>query len=65
MKQFSVLLLALLGVIVVAAGTLDLLKEAQVLTLNFNLFRPVLVMVLGLWIVVCAVECTRDRKPEQ
>jgi len=64
MKQFSVLLLVVLGVIVVAAGTLDLLRETQVLTFSFSVFSPLLIVVLGLWIVACAVECRKAWKTE-
>lgn len=59
MRRFSVLLLVFLGIIVVAAGTVELLRETQVLTFSLNLFGPLLVVVLGFWIVACAVECRR------
>ena len=65
MKRFSVFLLVFLGAIVVAAGMLELLREAQVLMFNFDAFSPLLIVVLGLWIVSCAVECSRGWKSEQ
>jgi hypothetical protein len=65
MKQFSLVLLVLLGAIIVAAGTLDLLRVAKVLAFSFNLFSPLLIVVLGLWIVACAYECRRWWKSEQ
>ncbi len=57
MRKFSVLLLVLLGIIIIAAGTLEVLREADVLTLSLRVFAPLLVVVLGLWIVACASEC--------
>ncbi len=65
LRRFSVLLLVLLGVVVVVAGVLDLLREAQVLAFSFTGFGSVLIVVLGLWIVACAVECRRALASEQ
>lgn len=59
MRQFSVLLLVALGVIVVFAGVVALLEETQLLTIGLNFFGPLLILVLGLWIVACAIECRR------
>ena|GEM_PF-6413308 len=65
MRRFSVLLLVMLGAVVVIAGVLDLLREAQVLTFSFTGFGSVLIIVLGLWIVACAIECRRSLVREQ
>ncbi len=63
--RYSVLLLVLLGAVVVVAGLLDLLREAQVLIFSFAGFGAVLIVILGLWIVTCAVECRRALAKEQ
>ena len=65
MGRFSVLLLVLLGVVVVAAGLLDLLREAQILVFSFTGLGSVLIVLLGIWIVVCAVECKHSLEQEQ
>jgi hypothetical protein len=56
-KNFSVWLLVVLGFIVVAAGTVDLLKETGLLSLSVNFFGPILIVAVGLSITACAVEC--------
>jgi hypothetical protein len=50
-EQFSVLMLVILGAIIVVAGTLDLLRETQVLTFSFTGLGSLPIVVLGLWIV--------------
>ncbi len=57
MRKYSVILLVLLGLLVVVAGTLELLREASVLILSFKFFGGLLIIILGLWVVACAIEC--------
>ncbi len=57
MRKYSLVLVLLLGAIVIVAGALEFLREAGVLTFSLRLFGPVLLVVLGLWVVACAVEC--------
>jgi len=59
MTNYSVLLLALLGVVVVAAGGGELAREAGALTAGLNVFGSVLIILLGLWMVTCAIECRK------
>ncbi len=65
MRRFSVFLLVLLGAIIIVAGTVELLRQVQFLTFSLNVFGPVLILVLGLWIIACAVECRRILRVEQ
>ena len=57
--KYNVLLLALLGVVVVAAGAVEVAREAGVLIVGLNVFGSVLIVLLGLWIVTCAIECRK------
>jgi hypothetical protein len=57
MRKYSVVLLVLLGAIVVVAGSVELLRESGVITFSLKLFAPLLIVVLGLWVMACAVEC--------
>ena len=59
MAKYSVLFLALLGIVVVAAGAVELIKESGVLMVGLDVFGSVLIVLLGLWIVACAIECRR------
>ncbi len=57
LRRYSVILLVLLGFIVIAAGAVDILMEVGFLTSGLHIFGGLLVVVVGLWITVCAVEC--------
>ncbi len=59
MKRYGVVLLVLIGLLVVAAGTVELLREAGVITLELDVFGSILIVMLGLWITACALECRR------
>jgi hypothetical protein len=50
MRKYSVILLVLLGAIVVAAGSVELLREAGAITFSLKLFAPLLIVILGLWL---------------
>jgi len=57
MAKYGVLLLALLGVVVVAAGVVELIKEAGLLTVGLDVVGSALIVLLGIWIMACAIEC--------
>ena len=59
MTKHNVPLLALLGVVVVVAGVGELAREAGFLTVGLNVFGSVLIVLLGIWIVSCAIECRK------
>jgi hypothetical protein len=56
-RKYSMILLLFLGAIVVTAGALEMLREAEVLTFSLRIFAPLLLIVFGLWIAACAIEC--------
>jgi len=58
-RRYSVLLLVLLGLIVVATGALSLLRETGVFVGGLGVFSALVVVVLGLWIMTCSVECRK------
>jgi hypothetical protein len=57
MRKYSLTLLVLLGALLAVAGTLEFLREVEIVNLSLKTFGGVLVVVLGLWVIVCAVEC--------
>ena len=66
MRKASLLLEVLLGAIMVAAGVFGLLRKPEVLYGGLDFFGAVFIIVPGLWIFACNVECRRgyneDRK---
>jgi hypothetical protein len=59
MRKYSLLLFVALGLIIIAAGAIDLLNEAGVFTLRLDIFGSLLIVLVGLWITACAIECRR------
>ena len=59
MIRYSVLLLAFLGIVIMAAGAVELIRQAGVLTVDLDVFGSMLIVLLGLWIVTCAIECRK------
>ena len=57
MRKYSAILLVLLGAVIIVAGAVGILKETNVLSVNSDVFGPVLFFVVGVWIVACALEC--------
>jgi hypothetical protein len=57
MRRYSVFVLLLLGVVVIAAGSFELLRETGVFTGGLDIFGSLLIVVLGLWIITCGIEC--------
>jgi hypothetical protein len=59
MRRYSILLLVALGLVIIAAGAIDLLNEAGVFALRLDIFGSLLIVLVGLWITACAIECRR------
>lgn len=59
-RRYSVILLVLLGFVIVMAGAFDLLREAGVFGGGLDFFGSLLIVVVGLWVITCGVECRRD-----
>jgi len=56
LRKYSAILLVLLGAVIIVAGAVGTLKETNVLSVNLDVFGPVLFVVVGVWIVGCALE---------
>lgn len=65
MRRYSVLLLVVLGIIIIAAGIVDLLNEAGMFNVELHIFGPLLIIAVGLWMLACVFECKLqyDDKP--
>jgi len=64
MRKYSVALLVLLGIVVIIAGAVELVRETGVLAIRLDILGSVLIVMLGLWIVACAFECKRSTLKE-
>jgi hypothetical protein len=60
MRKIAFYLLAALGAIVVIAGAMEFLRETEIVTFSFKAFAPAFVVVLGLWVMACAIECRNN-----
>ncbi|MGD0643924.1 MAG: hypothetical protein ABSA75_03365 [Candidatus Bathyarchaeia archaeon] len=59
MKRYSAALLVLLGLVIIVAGTIEPLREANIMAIRPDIFSSLLIIVLELWMTVCAMECWR------
>lgn len=57
MRKYSMILLVLLGIVVIVAGAFELLTETGIIAIKLNIVGSVLIVMVGLWIAVCAIEC--------
>ncbi len=46
---------AVIGVIVAAAGIVDMLQEVNIITINEDVFGSLILILIGVWIIVAAV----------
>lgn len=59
MKKYSMLTLILLGTAIIATGSAALLADAGIVAISLKGFGALLVLLVGLWVIACAVECHR------
>lgn len=57
MRRISNFLFVALGATIIASGFLAALREATVITFSLKWISPLFIVLIGLWVVICAFEC--------